>query len=65
MIHSTWQRPLAEKASTGLDKPVFFIWTNVYMELMIAKNDKERHFNEAFVLEKITKDCLKKFERFD
>ncbi|XP_046843671.1 interferon-inducible GTPase 1-like [Xenia sp. Carnegie-2017] len=49
---------LAEKVSKDLDKPFFFVRTNVDTELENAKDDEGSKFDEASVLKRMRTNCL-------
>ncbi|XP_046843751.1 uncharacterized protein LOC124437863 [Xenia sp. Carnegie-2017] len=51
-------KELAEKVSSELKKPFFFIRTNVDYDVKNAKEDEGGNFDEESVLEIMRKDCL-------
>ncbi|XP_046843657.1 uncharacterized protein LOC124437775 [Xenia sp. Carnegie-2017] len=51
-------KELAEKVSQDIEKPFFFVRTNIKSELDNAKDDKGPHFNEKPALDKMKTDCL-------
>ncbi|XP_046843750.1 interferon-inducible GTPase 5-like [Xenia sp. Carnegie-2017] len=55
-------KELAENVSKELDKPFFFIRTNVDTELKNAKDDEGPKFDEASVMKRMRKNCLKNLE---
>ncbi|XP_046843681.1 interferon-inducible GTPase 1-like [Xenia sp. Carnegie-2017] len=57
-----YDKVLAEKASKDLDKPFFFVRTNVDTELKNAEDDEGPKFNEASVMKRMRENCLKNLE---
>ncbi|XP_046843675.1 uncharacterized protein LOC124437787 isoform X1 [Xenia sp. Carnegie-2017] len=51
-------KELAEKVSSELKKPFFFIRTNVDYDVKNAKEDEGENIDEESVLERMRKDCL-------
>ncbi|XP_046843679.1 interferon-inducible GTPase 1-like [Xenia sp. Carnegie-2017] len=54
-----YDKELAEKVSKDLDKPFFFVRTNVDNELKNAEDDEGPKFNEASVMKRMRENCLK------
>ncbi|XP_046843747.1 T-cell-specific guanine nucleotide triphosphate-binding protein 2-like [Xenia sp. Carnegie-2017] len=56
------EKQLAENVSKELDKPFFFVRTNVDTELKNAKDDEGPKFDEASVMKRTRENCLKNLE---
>ncbi|XP_046843674.1 uncharacterized protein LOC124437786 isoform X2 [Xenia sp. Carnegie-2017] len=55
-------KELAKKVSKDLDKPFFFVRTNVDTDLKNAKDDKGPNFNKASVMKSMRENFLKNLE---
>ncbi|XP_046843669.1 uncharacterized protein LOC124437782 isoform X2 [Xenia sp. Carnegie-2017] len=58
-----YDKELAEKVKKDLDKPFFFVRTNVDTELENAKDDEGPKFDEASVLKGMRTNCLENLIR--
>ncbi|XP_046843672.1 uncharacterized protein LOC124437785 [Xenia sp. Carnegie-2017] len=58
-------KELAEKVSKDLNKPFFFVRTNVDTDLKNAKDDKGPEFDEASVMKRMRENCLKNLKDLD
>ncbi|XP_046843727.1 uncharacterized protein LOC124437838 [Xenia sp. Carnegie-2017] len=57
-----YDKELAEKISKVVEKPFFFVHTNVDTELKNAKDDEGPKFNEATVMKRMRENCMKNLE---
>ena len=53
-----YDKELAEKVSSEINKPFFFVRTYVDYDLRNAKEDEGSQYNEDFVLEEMKKSCM-------